>query len=177
MRRLLSFALYAGIVAGSLSAATVGYTVQPLGGNLYRYLYNVTGAPLQLNQALDIVFEVLQYSSLTNGVASPGTGLSLLFFSPNPGLPSPGSYSLLATVNNPSMIGTFSIDFTFLGVGTPGSQAFRIDQYDSQGNNILNNVTSGQTSVLNAVPEPGTMMMGLVGVALAYAARSRKRTA
>ena len=131
---------------------------------------------LQLNQALDIVFEVLQYSSLTNGVASPGTGLSLLFFSPNPGLPSPGSYSLLATVNNPSMIGTFSIDFTFLGVGTPGSQAFRIDQYDAQGINILNNVTSGQTSVLNAIPEPGTMMMGLVGVALAYAARSRKRT-
>ena len=176
MRRLLSFALYAGIVAGSLSAATVGYTVQPLGGNLYRYLYNVTGAPLQINQALDIVFEVLQYSSLTNGVASPGTGLSLLLFQPNPGALTPGHYNLLATVNNPSMIGTFSVDFTFLGTGTPGAQIFRIEQYDAQGN-FLNFVgPPGTTSLITDVPEPGTMMMGFVGLALAYAARSRKRT-
>ena len=74
------------------------------------------------------------------------------------------------------MIGTFSIDFTFLGGGTPGAQAFRIDQYDAQGINILNNVTSGTTSLLTAVPEPGTMMMGMVGLGLAYAAHSRKRT-
>ncbi len=176
MRRLLSFAFYTGIVAGSLSAATVGYTVQPLGGNLYRYLYNVTGAPLQLNQELDIRFEVLQYASVVNGVASPGTGLDLLFFSPNPGLPSPGTYNLFALVNNPSMIGTFSVEFTFLGGGTPGSQVFTINQLTAQGG-FLSNVSSGVTSNLSAgVPEPGTMMMGLAGLAIAYLARSRRRT-
>lgn len=179
MRNLLRLAVCAGMLAVTMPAASVVYTVtdlQTTNGNnqpLYRYVYNLIGVPLQQNQALEIQFEVSQFAALSNPVA-PGTNnnpFSLLLFQPNSPPGAAGVYSLYAVLANPSMLGTFSVDVAFIGGGTPGSQQFFVNQYDSN-QEFLSQVTSGFTSA-SGVPEPSSVVMGLTGLAAVYLARRR----
>jgi hypothetical protein len=174
MRSLLRLAVLAGLVAGTLPAATIVYDVinlNAVNGNnqpLYRYVYNLIGVPLGLNQELEIRFEVTQYAALTNPVA-PGGGLfDLLLFQPNNPIGADGRYSLLALVNNPSMVGTFSVDVAYIGNSSPGEQIFAINQLDAQGG-FVSQVTSGFTQT----PEPATVSLTLAGLGIAYLARRR----
>jgi hypothetical protein len=61
------------------------------------------------------------------------------------------------------LAGPFTITFDYLGLGTPGSQAFSIDLFDSNGN-LISNVTTGFTTPLSqTVPEPATGLLLLAG--------------
>jgi len=184
MRNLIRLALLAGLTFGSLSAATITYSVTSLGtstlGNPnFRYTYNLTGAPLALNQELGILFEVSRYASISNGVALPGTGLDLLLFQPGNPIAAPGRYSLLALVNNPSMIGTFTVDVAYILAGnapTPGAQSYVIDQFNPQGF-FAGQVDSGFTTQSQSqfvIPEPGTIILSAAGLALVALARKRR---
>jgi len=186
MRNLIRLSLLAGLTFGSLSAATITYSVTSLGtttlGNPnFRYTYNLTGAPLALNQELDILFEVSRFASIFNGVASPGIGLDLLLFPVGNPIGADGRYSLLALVNNPSMIGTFTVDVAYILSGnapTPGAQSYFIDQLNAQGN-VTGRVTTGTTGTTinpgqDPIPEPGTILLSAAGLAFVVWARKRR---
>src|SRR5258707_11741495 len=161
MRNLLRFAIGAGLFSISLQAATVGFTVSPLGGNNFRYTYDFTGLSLQANQEVDIRFSPTLFSTLTNGIA--GANFSLAVFQPNNPPGAFGDYAALALINNPPLTGPFRVDFTFLATGTPGSQPFFITQYDAQGN-FLRVVDSGATPPPRGnLPEPPNWLLGAAG--------------
>jgi len=184
MRNLIRLSLLAGLTFGSLSAATITYSLTNLGtstlGNPnFRYTYNLTGAPLGVNQELGILFEVSRYASISNGVALPGTGLDLLLLQPGNPIGAAGRYSLLALINNPSMIGTFTVDMAYILAGNapvPGAQSFFIDQLNAQGG-FVSRLETGVTSLSQSqfeIPEPGTILLSAAGLALVALARKRR---
>ena len=156
-------AAFCGLVANA-SAATIDFTVTKLpAAGQFRYNYTVSGVDFLANQALDIQFAASLYSGLMNGVA--GTGFQVLLLQPNnpPGVA--GDYIALATLDHPSLAGPFSVDFTFLGTGTPGAQPFTIDQYSPSGM-FVSTITSGTTTPRGGVgvPEPGGFALSFLGL-------------
>jgi hypothetical protein len=170
MRKLWVALFIASLIQG-LSAATVTFTVTPLGMNNYRDTYNVSGFTFQANQELDIFFDPTLYTALTNGHAP--TGYDLLVIQPDPKAMFAGDYSALALVNSPPN-GPFNIDFTFLGSGQPGSLPFTISSVDENG--MLHPITSGQTtpSTIPGIPEPASISLAAIGGAMVWLAARRK---
>jgi hypothetical protein len=124
------------------------------------------------NTEVDIRFDPALYGELSNPVAPPD--FDVLILQPNnpPGVP--GDYKPLALIDNPSQSGLFSVDFTFLGPGMPGSQPFFINQYDDQFMLIDSDGPFFTTPVSNpgVVPEPATLT--LVGATLLIAGVARR---
>jgi hypothetical protein len=173
MRNLLTCLIGAGLFAVNLQAATVGFTVSPLGGSNFRYTYDFTALSLLANQEVDIRFSPTLFSTLTNGIA--GANFSLAVFQPNNPPGASGDYAALALINNPPLSGPFRIDVTFLGTGTPGSQPFFINQYDAAGN-FLRVVDSGSTTPPGGnVPEPATWLLGSAGLIFTGIASTLRR--
>lgn len=133
------------------------------GAGQYRYSYSVSNIVFAANQELAIQFDPSIFSGLSNGVA--GQGFDLLLLQPNNPPQASGEYSALAMVNQPSLAGPFSVDFTYTGPGTPGSQAFFINQYDSNGA-FQRVITSGFTAPLSSspIPEPATVSLCCAGL-------------
>lgn len=168
LRRLL-----AGLLLGALglSAGSVysQYTVEALGGNAYRYTYNVSGDFLA-NQALEFQFSAGHYIFLDAGIA-PNSDWDGLIFQPNNPPGADGVWSLLALIDNPATSGLFTIDFQWGGPGIPTSQHFYVNQYDALGNFVAM-VSQGDTVPAPpgpiTVPEPSTAVL-LTGAFSAWA--------
>jgi hypothetical protein len=126
-----------------------------------RYTYFVTGLTLLANQELDLRFDPALYGSLSNGVAGPDFDLLLLQPDNPPG--AFGDFSILALVDNPPFPQALSVDFSFIGPGTPGSQPFFINEYDQSGRFVAT-IASGFT--VAAIPEPGSIAFGGTGLLL-----------
>ena len=185
MRRSASGALFrllglASLVALSAPAAIITFSTSLIDNSgpnpIYRYTYNLTGAQITTNQEIDIRFNASQYGTLSNGQPSSNPNFSLLLFQPNTPPGAFGDYSLVALVTSPSMVGTFTVDFVWLGSGTPGSQPFFINQLDSLGG-FVSQLESGTTQ--SSVPEPSTLLIGgtaLVALGLLRQSRQRRRT-
>lgn len=132
----------------------------PGGGQIYRYSYTLSGATLLRNQEIDIRFEPANYRSLANAVAGPGFDVLLLQPDNPPG--SPGDLSILALIDNPSLLSPFRVDAIYIGQGTPGPQPFSINQLDEDGR-ITSVIASGFAQA--PVPEPAGWMLGWLGLA------------
>ncbi len=186
MRNLLWLSILGGLIITSLSAATIQYTVTPIGPpnqNEFQYTYYIDPSlNLSINQAIDIKFNILNYSNLTNAVADPASDWSAMAFSPDPQTFFPGDYIALANVNHPSLSGPFTVDFTYVGTQqqpTPGAQPFEIDQYNSNGG-FVGTLSTGTTSALVVdppVPEPRGISVSVVGMLLVCIAVSARRRA
>lgn len=151
-------------MAATASAATIQFTVTPLASpGQFRYTYTVSGITFQQNQDFDIQFPAALYTGLTNAMV--GAGFDSIVLQPNNPPGAGGDFIALALVNNPSLAGPFSIDFTYLGAGAPGAQDFTIDQYDANGNFIRTD-SSGVTSLAggSAVPEPSAFFLSIIGL-------------
>lgn len=173
MRLVLWLPLLAGLVTPSLHAGAVQFDVTSLGANSYQYSYLLTGITFQPNQDLDLLFDPALYSGLTNGTAS-GDFNVFLFQPDNP----PGATGdfISFTTTGSTFTGPFTVDFTFLGVGQPGSQPWQVNQFDDLGN-LVSNVDSGTTVASTTAPEPTSMLLGGVGLLLlAGAAFARRRS-
>ena len=71
-----------------------------------------------------------------------------------------GIFDAFALANNPSLAGTFSVSFVYLGAGSPGSQPFDIFAANAE------TLESGLTSpAQGAIPEPATVTLSLAGLA------------
>jgi PEP-CTERM motif len=169
VRPVLLLAVAMALSAGPLTAGTIWFTTTSLGGNSYRYEYAINFSLLQ-NQEVDLRFDPALYTGLNNGTANSDFQLALL----QPGNPSGafGDYSILALIDNPSLVGPFSVEFMFLGAGLPGGQPYFVHQFDPTGQNIIGTLASGNTA-----PEPSSWLLagvGLVVSGLLRRTRSRK---
>ena len=175
MRIAMSALVVAGLLALDLNAGTIRYTISELGPGTpgFRYTYTLNGFELHKNQELDIRFDPAIFGSLFNGQA--GAGFDLILLQPNNPVGAFGDYSALALVENPSLAGPFSVDFTLSGTGPPAAQPYFINQYDDAGT-FVGTIASGRT--VGAVPEPATLALGVVGllsVGVWWAVRRRSR--
>ena len=159
--------------SASPPSTSIQYSLVPLGGNVYRYVYSITnngpipgGSPVQL---FDILFDTSLYQQTSLQIVTPSSlhaQWSEILLSGIP--PSvPALYDALALTGGippGSTVSGFSVQFTWLGPGTPGSQPFQV--YDP---NTFQLLQSGQTSANSApltVPAASTVSLTIIGVGL-----------
>jgi hypothetical protein len=178
MRRLLLLPLLAGLLGGTLSAATVQFDVISLGSNSYRYIYSLSGISFVQYQTFEVEFSAALFGALSNPTA--GSGFDALVFQPNdpPNLNLPGLYSSQARQDNPALA-PFTVDVSYLGTGLPGVQPFTINLFDSA-QRLISSETGTTTAQVTNTPEPASV--GMAGGALLLgifwcAARRRARRA
>lgn len=158
------------LTAGNLHAGSIQYEVSgvgtsPTGDPIYRFTYLISGVNFLTDQELEIRFDPALYGALSNATA--GAGFDVLLFQPNNPLGTDGIYSALALIDNPSLATPFGVDAIYLGLGTPPSQEFFINQFDSSGN-LVRQEEQGTTVLVGEIPEPSTfasvgMLLGLIG--------------
>lgn len=109
-------------------AASVTFTVTPLGGVNWRYDFVVTNDALSVPiEEFTVYFAPDRYSNL---VAGPTPGWDMLVVQPDPLIPDDGFYdglvlSPVGIVPGASQAG-FAVTFKYLGTGSPGAQPFEI---------------------------------------------------
>lgn len=138
-------------------ATTIEYTASQIAGTQWQYTYTVTGRSFADGDFLSIDFDANTFADLQN--PPQVTDWDAIVFERSADLLSNGAFSAMALKDNPSLPVTFTVLFNFLGMGTPGSQAFSIFGSDGSmedGTTIL----AGQTA---PVPEPGTLLLLLSG--------------
>jgi hypothetical protein len=167
-------------LASAAGTTPVLFRVISMGGNVYRYVYTLTnngslpgGAPLQL---FDIYFDSSLYQSASLTIVTPPSlqaQWNEIIFHPAPGLPA--AYDVLTLAGGlpvGATISGFSVQFTWLGTGVPGSQPFEI--FDP---NTFLSLQSGQTiSDTTPIPAASPFSLGLMGIALAVAACLQARS-
>jgi hypothetical protein len=160
------------VLAGSsVSATMINYDINNLAGNTWEYTYTVSNDTLGVDiKEFTIFFEVGLFENL---VASSTPLLwDPLTIQPDPGLPDDGFYDALALgpgIAPSDSLGGFSVQFDFLGAGTPGSQFFEVIDPST-----FNTLDSGFTQV---IPLPAAIWLfasGLIGVFGLSVARYRK---
>ena len=160
IRTLCWVTLWAAVLVVNMAAETIQVQVTDLGSNNFRYDYSITGGFLfQQNDELAIQFDASVYGSISNPVANSDFSAIVLQVNNPPG--SPGVYSAQALVNNPSLSGPFSVDFTLLPGEEPGPQLFDIGRFGPGGRIVLER---GSTQFL--VPEPSSFSLALLGLML-----------
>lgn len=149
-------------------AVSVQYELTPLGGSNYRYVYTVSndgslgsGASVEL---FDVMFDpalYLESSLVISTPASPGSSWDEIFLVSAPGVPA--AYDAMALAGGipvGAALGGFSVDFAWIGTGTPGNQPFAI--YDPGSFALL---AEGMTGNLAAVPVPAAAWLLGSGIA------------
>ncbi len=176
-RSLFKTAAAAALVALSAvssNALTIQYEATNLadttpGQDLWRYTYKISGYTFAANEGLDIYFSQSLYGALSN--PQPDAGPQ--WFASASTVIDPGGapqiYDVLTIVPNPSLDVVFSVDFVWLGQGTPGSQPF--DAYRTSTAGGLNVFDEGRT-VGTSVPEAGSTL-ALAGLAFGALATPR----
>ena len=164
------FASLIVFVSQSVRATTVTYDVTNISGNTWEYNYSVANDSLSIEiEEFTIFFTVGDYENLAIGVTPANWGP--LVIDPNTGIPDDGFYDALAFsigIVPGASLGGFSVQFDYLGTGTPGSQLF-----DILNPNTFAVLDSGTTQ-LSAVPIPAAgLLMGTGLLTLFMAARRR----
>ena len=149
-------------------AAIIGFTVNSLGGNNWRYEYTVANNSPSVLEEFTIFFDEAKVMSIFN--ASGPDGWDLLLIQPDPALPAAGFFDALSLDGGLALGGaaSFAVDFEYFGSGTPGAQQFAvIDPLTFQ--IIDNGMTQGPASV----PVPATVWLMLPAIAAMALARRR----
>ena len=137
-------------------ATTIEYTATQISGPQWQYTYTVTGSFAD-GDFLSIDFDANAFADLQD--PPQVTDWNADVWQSDAALGSNGAFNAMAQKGNPSVPVTFTVLFNFLGMGTPGSQAFSVfgaDGSTEDGTTIL----AGQTA---PVPEPGTLLLLLSG--------------
>jgi hypothetical protein len=193
--KLPGILLFFTLCSFSLSATAIQYQVTS-NGTTGTYQYFISGfvanqpcpnnTAIQCSNQIDIQFDPTMFVQISNGVAP--AGFNLLLFQPNNPPQAPGDYSALALVNNPSLAGPFSVDFTFnpaTSSGVPCSstpdfcQKFSIKSFDSNGffEGVAEPAPELTTPLVSGVPEPASLSLSgaglIIGVLWVFATRKR----
>jgi len=140
-------------------------------GDLWRYDYSIEG--FTVNDYIDIIFDysLYEFDLFASPIAS--SGVSAFLTPPDSTIFIDGLLQISpAFSGTPSSIETVSIEFTWLGSGTPGSQAVDLYDFSSIGNFLV----EGQTSPAQAaVPEPPLILLLATGCLLLASRRCEFR--
>ena len=121
------------VIVGAMTLVTgahsqVTYTATDISGNNWQYTYTLTNTLASGNIGELTVFYTLgSYSNLS--VGSSTGNWSPLVAQPDASIPADGFFDVQATdagLAKGASVGGFTVDFTWLGTGTPGSQVFNI---------------------------------------------------
>jgi len=129
MKRLAWLGAMLGAMTVSAAARSqVTYTATDLSGSTWQYNYTFTNSLTSGNIGeVTVYFALGSYSGLSMA-SSPGNW-SPVVAQPDAGLPADGFFDVQATtagLATGQSVSGFSVDFTWLGTGTPGSQLFNI---------------------------------------------------
>ena len=143
----------------------------------YEYRYTVTNVALATPvNWFSIDFDPALFDDNSLAITSFGLGnWAEQVLGSVPGLPA--QYDAYKTSGAALGVGDleagFAVQFTWLGVGTPGSQAFTV--YDSATLNVLDTgVTTAAATPPNPLPEPSTAALALLALCGAAAAARRR---
>lgn len=162
-----SFSILAVLALCSVAAQAteLSYTATNIIGNQWRYDYTL--ANNTLSNPIDeftIYFDLGQYGNLTSP-AQPA-GWNSVIAQSDVFLPAPGFFDSAANLTGllpGGTLGGFSVEFDWLGVGSPGAQSF--DIIDSTTFAALESGTTTAATPVVAVPEPGPFALLLAGFA------------
>ncbi len=184
--RLLSTTLSVGLLLGAFASralpTTIEYQAAKLadinpGQDLWQYDYFVSGRTFTADEGFTIFFDYHNFSNLQNAQPVVSSDWNAIVLQPDLNLPDNGAYDALALVNNPSLVAPFQVQFDWLGSGTPGSQPFTVDQFDSSGNLLAVLETGNTVPLTSAVPEPRAGLLFIAGIgALLLLPRARRRS-
>jgi hypothetical protein len=160
-------------VASQAFAATISFEATNLGTNQYRYDYTVTDLTVAAFHDISIEFDASLYSALTNP-AAPSADWDILLLQPDVPSGATGFFDALALVDGASLNGVFSVEFTYLGGGTPGPQPFSILLFADDGETLLDVVQTGVTKSRTPVPEPTVSVLALIAVGGLHLRRRHK---
>jgi hypothetical protein len=154
-----------------VSATTVYYTAVNLndtipGQDRWEYRYTLSAFSAVPDAGFTMYFDPALYADLQNPIVPENWNYNLA--QPDTTWTFDGVFDAEALTAG-AATAPFSIDFTWLGTGTPGSQPFDIYQLDDAGD--LTSLQSG----MSTVPEPATALLLASGLAALSIIR-RKRT-
>jgi hypothetical protein len=179
MNKILSWifaAILMSVLASNAYCVSISYEMNMLGGNRYEFSYTVLNDTLSVDiEEFTIFFEEGLYDNLT--VTTSPLNWDPFVINPDPLIPDDGFYDALAIFSGISpgdQLGNFSVNFDWLGTGSPGAQYFEIINPFS-----FDVLASGNTEIAVTasapVPEPSTILLFASGLGI-LAAIGRKRT-
>lgn len=180
-RTLIAACVALGMVAFNASEAqaiAIQFDTTNIAGDVWQYSYSVTDFVFGPNQALFIDFDSELYSDLQDLPPAPNADWSTFTLPTSVGSPGvvgdlpPGSFVAQPLVDGASLADPFTVTFRWLGADgtTPGSQLFTVYQFNDDG--TVPDPITGQTS---PVPEPATLGLTAIGIALAGGRALRRR--
>jgi hypothetical protein len=159
----------------------IEYAASDLGLGVWQYDYYLSyvgNFHFMTDQGFKISFDYTLYSGLADPY-SPDPAANdwgILILDTDSGLPADGYYDALSLGDYPSYRGPFSVTFSWASTSVPGSQEFEVYQLDNAGN-VTDLLDTGRTVPLNGnqVPEPGTALLLVGGLAVLGAIRWKKQ--
>lgn len=137
-----------------------------LGQDLWMYTYFVSDAKFYADQGFTIFFDLGLYSDLSVSPKTPGApDWDPLVIQPDAKLESDGYFDSLALVKGASLANPFMVTFNWLGGAgsAPGIQRFEVYEDPLE----INVIERGLTKPARTVPEPSTLLLSGLGLALA----------
>jgi hypothetical protein len=115
------------MASAATRAAVITYEVTSLGGNDWRYDYTVENDGSASIEQFTVYFDFGLFSNLA--VAASPMDWDSIVVDPDVNIPADGFFDSVALVSGlapGASLSGFSVTFTFLGSGAPGSQPFDI---------------------------------------------------
>ena len=136
------------------------------GSDLWEIAYHVTNFNAAAGQGFSVSFALNLYQDIQSPPPVVNGDWDVISIQPDAGLNSNGRYDAQAVRSMPSLADAFTVEFTWLGTGSPGSQAFEV--YDTDFSTIETGLTT--------TPEPSAIaLLALVGAIFASITRWRWR--
>lgn len=167
MKNATAIWLQAVLMSGLLAAAGPAPAVtilfvpsdvvdQVVGQDLWRYDYQVTGS-FEPFGGLNLLFDPTRYGVLSVPQPVAGVDWDVFVVQPDAALAAPGLFTATRLIDSPALNNPASVQFVWLGAGTPGAQPFEV--FDAS-------FGISETGFTQAVPEPRTYALYALGLLL-----------